>query len=100
MLILPYRDHTFVRFLSARTREVLFEIKMLDGAMIVWGQRYRPSELEARVADGEVRVRGVVRDRLGPIATFDDDLRIVGPWSLEFGELPPDYDASWRRDES
>ena len=41
-MLLPYRDHTFLRILSARTGETLFEIKMLDGSMIVWGANGTP----------------------------------------------------------
>jgi hypothetical protein len=35
--ILPYHDRGYIGFTSDRTGEALFEIKMLDGAMIVWG---------------------------------------------------------------
>jgi len=48
--ILPYQDRGYVRFVSDRTDETLFEIKMLDGAMIVWGSHYRPSEFAASLA--------------------------------------------------
>ena len=33
MTVLPYRDHGYVRILSTRTGETLFEIKMLGGQM-------------------------------------------------------------------
>jgi hypothetical protein len=35
--ILPYKDRGYVRFICDRTGETLFEIKMLDGAIVIWG---------------------------------------------------------------
>jgi hypothetical protein len=37
MTVLPYPDRSFVRLISERTAETLFEITMLDGTIIVWG---------------------------------------------------------------
>ena len=42
-----YRDPGFIRFTSERTGETIFEIKMVDGAILVWGAHYRPSEFSA-----------------------------------------------------
>ena len=100
MTVLPYRDHTFVRILSTRTGETLFEIKMLGGSMIIWGSHYRPSEFEARLTDDRqtVALAGVLRDRIGPVVAFGDCLDVRAPYSVELGDLPPDYDPSWRKD--
>jgi hypothetical protein len=37
MTVLPYGDRSYVRFISDRTRETMFEITMLQGSLIVWG---------------------------------------------------------------
>ena len=68
MSFLPYRDHGFIRFTSERTGETIFEIKMINGAIIVWGAHYRPSEFTACLTEdgATVVVEGILRDRLGP----------------------------------
>ena len=50
MTLLPYQDRRYVRFISERTGETLFEIKMLGGSLIVWGSHYRPDEFAALLA--------------------------------------------------
>ncbi len=69
MTILPYKDGSYVRFISDRTGETLFEIKMRDGALLVWVAHYRPSEFDALLVAGgaTVAVVGTLRDRLGPV---------------------------------
>ena len=60
MTILPFRDHAYMRFISGRPRETLFETTMLDGSITVWGKHYRPNEFCARLADdGESRRLGM-----------------------------------------
>ncbi len=100
MTILPYQDRAYVRFISDRTGETLFEIKMLDGAIVIWGARYRPSEFGASLAaDGAtVSVTGTLRDRIGPVVIFGEQFSIVADFRVESGCLPLDYDASWSRD--
>ena len=100
--ILPYQDGGYVRFISERTGETLFEINMLDGAMIIWGSHYRPDEFKASLAsDGAtVSVTGALRDRIGPVVTFAECLNVVSGFRLELGRLPPSFDPSWDRDRS
>ena len=102
MATLPYRDRSYLRFVSERTRETLFEIKMLDGSIIVWGACYRPSEFRAALSEDRrtVIVTGTLRDRSGPVVTFGDCLSISAGFRVEFGELPADYDVAWSRDRS
>jgi hypothetical protein len=100
VLVLPFRDHSYVRFVSARTGETLIELKMLGTGVIVWGAHYRPGESDVRLAeDGTtVSVSGVLRDRLGVVATLGDVLDVGARFSVEAGELPPDYDPAWKRE--
>ena len=100
MTILPYRDRGYVRFVSDRTGETLFEIKMLDGALIVWGSQYRPSEFDALLAiDGTtVALLGTLRDRVGPVVTFAECINIRAGFRVEVGSIPATYDPSWSRD--
>ncbi len=100
MTILPYQDETYVRFISDRTGETLFEIKMLDGAMIVWGTHYRPSEFATRLAeDGDtLTVGGTLHDRIGPVVTFGERLTVLYGFRVEVGRLPTNFDPSWSRD--
>ncbi len=100
MLTLPYRDHSYLRFVSARTGETVFEMKMLDGALIVWGRRYRPSEFDARLDGDTISMSGTLRDRRGIVVTFGDAMIVSAGYSVEVGALPADFDPSWRRDES
>jgi hypothetical protein len=67
--ILPYQHGGYIRFISERTGETLFEITMLDGAIIIWGSHYRPDEFKASLAgDGAtVSVAGILRDRVGAV---------------------------------
>jgi hypothetical protein len=100
MTLLPYRDHTYFRLISTRTRETLFEVKMLGGSIIVWGQHYRPSEFGACLADDgqTVALVGTLRDRIGKVVTFREYLDVRAPYSVELGKLPPDYDPAWQRE--
>lgn len=100
MTILRYRDRSYVRFISDRTGETLFEIKMLDGAIIVWGSHARPSEFAASLAaDGAtVSVVGTLRDRIGPVVTFAECLTVSSSFRVEAGHLAADFDPSWKRD--
>jgi hypothetical protein len=100
MTVLPYRDRSYVRFISDRTRETMFEITMLEGALIVWGAHYRPDEFGAYLADDRatVAVLGTLRDRLGPVVTFAEHFRIASGFRVEVGRLPTRYDPAWRRD--
>jgi len=100
--ILPYQDRGYVRFISDRTGETLFEIKMLDGAIVIWGSHYRPSEFGASLAsDGAtVSVAGTLRDRIGPVVIFGEQFSIVADFRVESGRLPADYSPSWSRDHS
>lgn len=50
-MLLPFRDHTHVRLVSARTGETLIELKMIGSGVIVWGQHYRPRESDVRLAE-------------------------------------------------
>jgi hypothetical protein len=98
--VLPYRDRSFIRFVSERTQETLFEITMLDGSMIVWGAHYRPSEFYAPLAtDGAtVALQGTLRDRVGSVVTFDEHLSLATSVRVEVGDLPQDFDPAWSRD--
>ena len=100
MTILPFRDHTVIRFVSLRTGETLFELRMLQGAIIIWGQCYRPSEFDATLADDgrTVTLRGTLRDSCGAVVTFGESLDVDAVYGVEIGELPADYDPSWTRD--
>lgn len=61
-MLLSYRDHTFVRIFSTRTDEVLFEIKMLDGAMSATLREPLGScHNDREVQDAEVSDRGELR---------------------------------------
>jgi hypothetical protein len=64
------------------------------------GQHYRPGESDVRLAEdgATVSVSGVLRDRLGVVVTLADVLDVCARFSVEAGELPPDYDPSWRRE--
>ncbi len=46
----------------------------------------------------QASLAGVLRDRIGPVVTFGDCLDVRAPYSVELGELAPDYDPSWRKD--
>lgn len=100
MAVLPYRDRSFVRFISDRTRETMFEITMIEGSLIVWGAHYRPGEFRATLADdgATVAVSGTLRDRIGDVVTFDQVLSLEVGFRVELGVLPSDYDPSWSRD--
>ena len=100
MLTLPYRDRSYLRFISARTGETIFELKMVDGALIIWGRRYRPSEFDARLEDDEVRLLGRLSDERGVVVEFREQMVAAAGYSVEVGELPENFDASWQRDES
>jgi hypothetical protein len=102
MIVLPFRDRTYLRFVSSRTAETLFELKMLDRSLLVWGAHYRPSEFDALLSkDGAtVALVGTLRDRCGPVVTFSDMMCIRAGYSVEYGELPDNFDPSWRRDET
>jgi hypothetical protein len=97
---LPYQDHGYIRFISERTGETLFEIKMLDGSAVVWGSHYRPDEFGLSLAaDGAtVSVWGRLRDRVGPVVTFGDCLDVLSGFRVELGSLSADFDPSWSRD--
>ena len=99
-MLLPYREHTYFQLISTRTDETMFEAKMLCGAIIVWGSHYRPCEFDARLTDDgqTVALVGTLRDRIGPVVTFGEHLDVQTPYTVEVGELPPDYDPSWSRD--
>lgn len=73
---------------------------MLDGALLVWGAHYRPSEFDALLADdgATVAVLGTLRDRLGPVVAFAECLRVSAGFRVEIGRLAPDFDPSWSRD--
>jgi hypothetical protein len=97
--ILPYQAHGYIRFISTRTGETLFEITMLDGAVIIWGSHWRPDEFDTSLAsDGAtVSVIGTLRDRIGPVVTFGESLNVAAGFRVELGRLPPDFDPSWSR---
>lgn len=73
---------------------------MLDGAMIVWGTHYRPSEFAARLAKAasSVSIGGTLRDRIGPVVTFGECLAVLCGFRVEVGRLPANFDPSWTRD--
>lgn len=39
-----------------------------------------------------------LHDRIGTVVVFGDCLDERAPYSVEMGDLPPDYDPSWRKD--
>src|SRR5436309_3196944 len=90
MLILPYRDRSYLRFVSARTGETIFELKMIDGALLVWGSRYRPNEFDARLDGEAISLDGTLRDSDGVVVTFSDQMMVFADYSVEVGELSPD----------
>lgn len=100
MLTLPYREHTYLRIISTRTAETLFEARMIAGALIIWGAHYRPSDFHARLsADGAtITLAGELRDRYGDVVTFGDVLEVAAGFRVDAGRLPDGYDASWTRD--
>ena len=100
MTILPYRDRSFVRFLSGRTGETIFELTMLDGSLIVWGAPYRPNEFRALLADdgASVRLLGRLHDRCGPVVTFGQQFEIEAGFRVELGDLSAEFDPAWSRD--
>ena len=100
MTTLPYRDYGYIRFISDRTGEALFEIKMIHGHAIVWGSHDRPSEFDLSVADDRrtMSIEGTLRDRLGLVVTFGACLDIQSGFRVELGSLREDYDPSWSRD--
>jgi hypothetical protein len=53
VLVLPFRDHTYLRLVSARTGETLIELKMIGSGVIVWGQ---PSDQSAIRVCGPVHL--------------------------------------------
>ncbi len=97
---LPFIDHRFVRLVSSRTGEVMLNLKMLGSGVIVWGQHYRPAEADVHLSeDGTtVAVSGVLRDCIGVVVTLGDVLDVQEGFAFEVGELPPDFDPSWRRE--
>jgi hypothetical protein len=100
VIVLPYRDHTVIRFRSLRTGETLFELRMIERSLIVWGERYRPSEFDATLSeDGRtVALVGTLRDSCGRVVTFGGALDVRASYSVQIDELPADYDQEWRRD--
>lgn len=100
MTTFQYRERSYVRFFSLRTDETLFEMRMLEGALIVWGEHYRPSEFDAQLDGDTVVCSGMLRDRCGTVVTFGDRLDILAPYRVDVGELPDDYDGSWSKDRS
>ena len=92
-MLLLYRDHTYFRLISTRTGETLIELKMLGSGVIVWGAHYRPGECDVRLAeDGcTVAVSGVLRDGQGIVATVGEMLEVAAAFTVEAGELPPEY---------
>lgn len=102
MTTFPYRDRGYIRFIGERTGETLFEIKMLDGWVIVWGQHHRPDEFDIQLSDDRstVSCEGLLRDRVGPVVTFGACLDVVSGFRVELGSLPADYDPSWSREHS
>lgn len=72
----------------------------LDGAMVIWGSHYRPSEFRACLDGDAVTGNGTLRDGVGPVVTFGDRLEIHAGYRIELGDLPPDVDLSWQRDAS
>ena len=63
---LPYKELGYIRFISERTSETLFEIKMFRASMLIWGAHYRPSEFKASLAEdgASVRIEGMLCDRI------------------------------------
>lgn len=100
MTVLSYRDRSYVRIISTRTGETLFEIRMLGGAVIIWGAHYRPSDFDARLGDDgcTITLHGELCDRLGAVVTFGEQLDVATGYSVEIGALPEGYDGSWTRD--
>ena len=91
---LKYQDDTVIQFVSARTREVLIELKMVDGALITWGKA-SPEEVKLRFADGVVHLNGRLIDSRGELATIDDDEWDLSS-SLRIDVRPFDPDAPQR----
>jgi hypothetical protein len=94
---LPYKDRGYIRFISERTGETLFEIKMLNGSILIWGAHYRPSEFKASLIDdgANVSVTGALCDRVGPVVTFGERLDISSGFRVELGHLPEGFDPAW-----
>lgn len=94
MTFLPCRDRGFIRFVSERTDETLFEIKMIDGAIIVWGAHYRPNEFEACLTEdgATVVVAGILRDRFGVVVMFRNHLSVSASFRVELGRLAANFD--------
>ena len=74
--------------------------RRLDGALLVWGAHYRPSEFDALLADdgAAVAVIGTLRDRIGPVVTFAERLNIEAGFRVELGRVAADFDPAWSRD--
>jgi hypothetical protein len=70
--------------------------------LTVWGQHYRPGESDVRLAEhgATVTVSGVLRDRVGVVATLGEVLDVRARFTVEAGELPADFDPAWSRDAS
>jgi hypothetical protein len=98
VIVLPFCDHTLIRFTSLRTGETMFEARMFSGCLIVWGEHYRPPEFDAALADDghTVTLADTLRDSRGAVLTFGETLEIHAGYSVEMGELPADYDRSGR----
>jgi hypothetical protein len=91
---LKYQDDTIIQFVSRRTREVLIELKMFDGALIVWGKT-SPEQLKVRLADRVVHLNGRLVDSRGELATIDGDEWDLSS-SLRIDVRPFDPDAPQR----
>jgi hypothetical protein len=94
---LRYKDHGFIRFVSERTGETLFEIKMFKASILIWGAHYRPSEFQALLAEdgASMRIEGMLCDRVGPVVTFADSIEIASSFRVEVGDLPAEFDGTW-----
>lgn len=91
---LRYQNDTIIQFISTRTREVLIELKMFDGALITWGQT-SPEQLKVRLADGVVHLNGRLVDSRGELASIDGDEWDLSS-SLRIDLRPFDSDAPQR----
>src|SRR5437870_5832456 len=99
-MLIVLRPHTFIRFDSVRTGEVLLHASRLDDALVVYGNATRDS-YDVGIDGENVRIDGTLWDRVGPAMSFGDGaFRLHTPMLIDFGQLPDEYDGCWRRDES
>lgn len=93
-MIFAYRDHGYIRFESGVTLDVLLELRMIDGALVIWGTARR-DRFDARLTHRGVEVDGVLCDEFGERITITEhSIAFDGAASIVAGELPPETPLS------